>query len=526
MEHGWISLSLDRLADLKDEFPEDPEVLYTEGLIRKDFLGQGLRAEELFIAAQKFDKNPSITNDNFRMATFNAAKYARSESEFRHQVSIALRLFSNDQGFMQFKQQIESALQDGINYADVMTENIIFCQQRALHGDCAAFAEIALQAGEHNINEELALHDARFRSLRELDKAAEATRRTRGEDFPPIERLALKEAMNEVNLALELDPNIYINWNLKSAWHIFLREFLQGELAANKAIELCPIGYYKAKINKAMAAYGLDRKDEAKLILNAVLAEIDQVSSLFADDEQDRELAESKLRALCATQASDDVVLKSLAERIIQSAHMTRKKDLDRRNSKDGEVLLNGLEQRVRILGNKWNMNYIKIMAELLVYFSSEISCIAVIRLREKYSDKYFKEYTHCVHAVLYIIAHAHGVMRRDACRFFIYFLLGTLDPEKILKDYRKAILGPTAVGSDGFENLESYMLEEMERLNPELIRLISKQPPLTHQELEWARNVTMARFTLGVDRDPVPYQYLPKSNKLFGFLGRLFGRR
>ena len=114
--------------------------------------------------------------------------------------------------------------------------------------------------------------------------------------------------------------------------------------------------------------------------------------------------------------------------------------------------------------------------------------------------------------------------MRRDACRFFIYLLLGTLEPEKIRKNYRESILGPTAVGSDGFENLECYMLEEMERLNPELIRLIAKQPPLNTQELEWARNITMARFTQGVDRDPVHNKNAPWDNKLSRLFSRIFG--
>ena len=45
-EHGWITLSLDRLDDLKNEFPSDPQVLYAEALIRKGFLGQGIKAEK------------------------------------------------------------------------------------------------------------------------------------------------------------------------------------------------------------------------------------------------------------------------------------------------------------------------------------------------------------------------------------------------------------------------------------------------------------------------------------------------
>ena len=73
-------------------------------------------------------------------------------------------------------------------------------------------------AGEHSLDNELALRGARMGSLRELDKAAEASRGTRGEGFPPDERLALHEAMAELEIALSLDPEDYMLWNFKSAW--------------------------------------------------------------------------------------------------------------------------------------------------------------------------------------------------------------------------------------------------------------------------------------------------------------------
>jgi len=42
-EHGWLSLSLDRLKYLHGVFPNDPQVYYAEALITKDFLGQGIK---------------------------------------------------------------------------------------------------------------------------------------------------------------------------------------------------------------------------------------------------------------------------------------------------------------------------------------------------------------------------------------------------------------------------------------------------------------------------------------------------
>ena len=52
-EHGWITLALNRLESLLNEFPNDPQVLYAEGLIRKDFLGQGIKAEECLCGRSK-----------------------------------------------------------------------------------------------------------------------------------------------------------------------------------------------------------------------------------------------------------------------------------------------------------------------------------------------------------------------------------------------------------------------------------------------------------------------------------------
>ena len=37
-EHGLITLALERIKDLHQDFPDDAKVEYVEGLIRKDFL--------------------------------------------------------------------------------------------------------------------------------------------------------------------------------------------------------------------------------------------------------------------------------------------------------------------------------------------------------------------------------------------------------------------------------------------------------------------------------------------------------
>ena len=297
MEHGWISLALDRLADLNDEFPDDPEILYVEGDIRKRYLGQGLKAEALFLKAQSLIINRTAKNENYFLATFNSAKCARNLEEYCRQESIVRKLAPNEPG-LRLLDQINLALANGTVYADALRSIAVECQQHANYGNCAAFAEIALQAADHNLDEELGLRSARFDALRQLDKAAAASRQIRGEVFAPNERLMLKEAMAEINIALSLDPNNHIHWNLKSAWHIFFREFSQALSAADKAIELCPEDYYKAKINKAIALAGLDRKDEAMTFIKAILDSLERLKNPTMNDKNDRELAESIIRDL------------------------------------------------------------------------------------------------------------------------------------------------------------------------------------------------------------------------------------
>jgi len=118
-EHGWITLSMDRLQDLHQEFPNDPQVQYAEGLIRKDFLGQGIHAEDLFLAAHKNAKDTSKTNENYLFSTFNSAKYARNLDEYRRQERISRTLDPNDRDLTLFD-QINQSLTQGDNYSRVI----------------------------------------------------------------------------------------------------------------------------------------------------------------------------------------------------------------------------------------------------------------------------------------------------------------------------------------------------------------------------------------------------------------------
>ena len=327
-EHGWITLSLDRLDDLKNEFPSDPQVLYAEALIRKGFLGQGIKAEDLFLEAQCTATNRTKENENYLLSSYNSAKYARNIKEYIRQEKIFRKLAPNDPDILYFD-SVNHLLEAGNEYANILNDAVVQWQHHAINGtdgDIAAFAEIALISGEHNINVEIGLRTARYHALRQLDKVAESSRKIRGEGTPPNERLALKYAMAEINNLVSIESNNHMFWNEKTAWHILLREFSQALSSADRAIELCPHSYYKPKINKATALVGLERKDEALCIAKEVLESLKHTENITSDNKIDKKLAETIIHDLSNPTISNDFMLIELAKQIFNSVKLTRKK--------------------------------------------------------------------------------------------------------------------------------------------------------------------------------------------------------
>ncbi len=496
-EHGWVTLALERIRDLSNEFPDDPQVEYAEALIRKDFLGQGLKAQELFLKAHYHSKDRRKSNENYLFSTFNSAKYARNETEFFERVEIARSLAPDDHD-LKFFDSIRELLRNGNSYGRILMDAVAGYQSEKQHGDCASFAELALLAEEHNVDDELELRKARMSSLRELDKAAEASRNTRGEGFPPQERLALQQALIEMDRALILDPADHMLWNFKGAWLYLLDQQENAIAALDKSVSLCPVRYPKPLTNKALSLQRLGRKDEAKIIAERALSEAEEIGD---EGKGDIELAHRILNSLEEKTPSDDQMLNFLAERIITSVQLTARQEMAQwKGSSEGKALLQGLKHRVTIIGKRWSNSYIKIMEELLYDFCSETAYITVMRL----SDSNQEAYQHCLHAAIYLAAHSKGIMQRDACRFLIYVILGAGETNLVKKVYREAILGPTNVGKGKFTDLDKNMRSEISKFNPALLKLFAEQTPLNHQEIDWARKITIARFIDGVSRDPV----------------------
>src|SRR4051812_34321450 len=102
-ERGQVHLALERLRDLSAEFPNDPEVLYVEGLLRQDHLGQGIMARELFERVYNLipPSDPRLAETR-AFAACNAAMLSRDEAELQRWLPLAIQAGLGDVSLHQF----------------------------------------------------------------------------------------------------------------------------------------------------------------------------------------------------------------------------------------------------------------------------------------------------------------------------------------------------------------------------------------------------------------------------------------
>ncbi|MBK9681517.1 MAG: hypothetical protein IPO69_22125 [Saprospiraceae bacterium] len=366
-EQGLLTLALERLKDLHRDFPKDAQVDYAEGLFRKDFLGQGSKAQELFLKALSHSTDRRKTNENYLFSLFNSIKYARNIKEFNLQINIARSLGLDDPDFNYFN-EIEESLKQGLEYADILSQAVAQYEKNAKYGECASFADLAINCGNHSRDDLLILRKSRMNALRDLDRAAGASREVRGEDFPPKERLTLLEALKELEESILLDPYDHMLWNFKSAWLYIIENYDEGINAANVSINLCPDGYVKPRINKSSCLKKLGKIEEARIEIEIVLTEAEKMGY---EGKADKELAANILVGLSAPPLSDHTSLTYIADRVTNAFRLTSQKEMDQwKNSSETKDLLKGLKKRVLNIGELWDIQYIKAMEVMLTFFA------------------------------------------------------------------------------------------------------------------------------------------------------------
>jgi tetratricopeptide (TPR) repeat protein len=240
-DHGRIKLALDRLKDLEMELGENPKIHYAEGMLRKDSLKQGVEAFECYVKALELEPN-------YENAAVNAAVYAPNENDFRKYAKIASKLAPKDAAI--FQNQI-STLDEG-HYP--YWQKLISTSARVKgNPELGAVIDLILSSTTLPSETELDFRRERFQILRNLDSSDQAKRESMGESFPDDERLALHEALEEIDKAIELDPYDATFWNYKAAWYRSLGRYKDALASADKAIELRPKGYHLPYYNKAVS---------------------------------------------------------------------------------------------------------------------------------------------------------------------------------------------------------------------------------------------------------------------------------
>ncbi len=479
-QHGRVRLAIERLHDLDDEFPKDAQIIYAEGLIRKDYLGQGIAARMLFEKAYNLDNRHTF-------AACNATKFARDEQEFRKWAEISLRLVSQDDPTRQVMNSILSNLDSGIRYWELLANGSQDYFETNIFGDSAALMELALLAGEMHPDEEVMARRGRSQCLRALDAEAHQSHETIMESFPPEERLALHEALAELDKAIFLDEYDSEIWNLKSAWCYLLGRHEEAIQCADMAIRQRPFNYPKPYINKAGAFWELRRDSDALVCAQEALKQAENCHST-ADITQARKMIEDYSTPRIAPDISN---IEPIIRHILNAAQITMDLEIGQWRG-SVERLVDGVLKRAASVGNDWTMDYVLIMAELLSDFTPETAFCVILKTAERSQ----KVHEHCLHAALYVAAHSDGVRQREAVRFLVLSIFGAVDGTSIRRTYRQAILETSSAATDGMSRLDAIMREELRCINPVFPKLIADQDPVDEHGRERAIRTILSRFT------------------------------
>jgi tetratricopeptide (TPR) repeat protein len=487
-EQGRIELALLRIADLLEEFPNDASVLYARGLLQRDFLGCGLKAREDFESAS----HAAGPAEEVRgLATCNVATLARSYEEFDKWSASALNILPNDSGIISMRSAIAEAKSAGADYHATLVNFVVATPPEELAnrpGSAASAFDVALTGhAPFRTEEEADVRKHRAKLLRQLDRRAAETREMLLEYFPPGERLALQGALEEMERALALEDSDAELWNFHAAWCSMLDRDEDAIHSADRAIALRPYGYAKPWINKANSLFHLDRFDEARQCGKEAVRQA-EAAGLDADLHQAQALAS-------ISQAGHEVPNEGAVTRwmndFLKAAALTSKKEVSQKGwSGNYSELINGFLKRTRPFGSDWHPAYLRIVAEMLIYFSPETCRITLVDARSQNEAAY----DNALNALLYLIVSSSGALQRDATRLLCLLFLGTGTICGACKMHRQAVL-ETAAGSADFRILPKIVRRELAAINTWLPKLVADQEPVNEAEIAHARRTVLWRF-------------------------------
>ena len=481
---GRVGLALLRLQDLADEFPKDAHVTYAEALIRKDYLGQGIRAQALFKKAYQMD-------DQFREAACNATRFAPNEEEFRIWAAEALKVAPNDKKLLKLVDHQRQFAAQGLPYWRFLLESVP-SPERGQYGTIAALLKLVLHAGAGEISprEKVNCRRVRADSLRALDRAAEDRLQVLGEQFLPEDRFALQTALTELEKAQSdesseafYDPEL---WNLRSAWAYLMRRYEQALTYADQAIQHRPTAYALPHLNKALALWELGRDDQALACAQEALRHAKASQNVAHQTQVQQAIQHHAAR-------KDPTTLEELypyLELILYGAGNAAESEISDQRGKL-EDISESLFQRVRIVGRGWSLVYVPILAELLSFYSPE----AVFFIVGKAAEREPSLIDDILNAALFLTGYSEGVLQRDSARFLALEIISPLQASAIRKMYRQGILEVAAAATDELSRLDSLLRKELMRMHPLFPTLIADQKPVDADGRARAARTILPKF-------------------------------
>ncbi|RJP54063.1 MAG: hypothetical protein C4583_03475 [Anaerolineaceae bacterium] len=487
-EQGRIELALLRIADLLEEFQNDASVLYARGLLQRDFLGSGLKARDDFENAFRAASPGAEVRS---LAACNTATLARSYEEFEYWSATALEILPKDRGMNSMRSAVAEAKSAEADYHATIVNFVAATppEEKANRPGSAASGLEAALTGRRALRaeEEVDVRKHRAQFLRQLDRRAAETREMLLENFPPEERLALQCAVEEMERTLVLEDSDAELWNFHAAWCMLLRRNDEAMQSADKAIALRPHGYVKPWINKAIVLLHLERFDDVRQCGQEAARQA-EAAGLDADLRQAQQLASIKRTG---HEAPDEGTFSRWMEDFLKAGMLTSKKEISQKGwSGEYTELVNGFLNRTRLFGADWHPKYLRIVAEMLIYFSPETCRITLVEARAQNEIGY----DNALNALLYLIVSSSGALQRDATRMLCLMFLGTGSISGARKMYRQAIL-ETAAGSAEFRSLPEIVRKELTRINSWLPKLIADQEPVNEAEIAHARRTVLWRF-------------------------------
>jgi len=475
-QSGRVKLAIERLQDLKEEFFNDPDLAFAEGIIRLEYLGQWSTARKLFENAYNWGENDTAIARNLALA-------ARDEQEFLKWAKISEKQAGNNRAHSDLLTEIKRLIEKGIPYWHIVRDTGEHDRRAKAYGSAAAFMELALfYIDQMSAEEELAARKVRAQCLRALDKEASLKRTSQFEEFPPDERLALHHAIAEIDRALLLDEYDAELWNFKSAWCNMIERYEEAIQYANKAIGLRPHKYPKPHINKGVALFKQKRFREACTCFEEALKHAE--GTLFLSDVQlAKELIQACSNAPAIPKTINDLL--PLISNIFYAAEQACDQEYGLQD-KEGPInelksVIDGVYRRaVHVRGNPM-LEYIPMMAELLDDFNPETACFIMSGIHERDSSMF----KNCMVAVQYVAVHSDRALKRDAARLLC---LSILNSENIRALYREVILEPSAASNDKMSGLSEIICGELGRMNQHFPRLIAEQEPIDEMGIERAR--------------------------------------